>query len=407
MNWKQAIFGKPKSEQRALPEQTMSSGRVLSWAGLGDLGALNLSIFYRGTQLISTSISQLPIYTKKITGKGSSNILKNHPTNLLWDNPTNLVDRVTMLRSIVQSVILKGNSYAYIERGDDGTPLSLRYLPSSDVTINYVKERNFLCYNCSYIQNGKNISPADMLHFKLFSFDGIRGVSLLKYSVQSVDTANSTNQHAKDFFSSGTNKTSGVLTVNAQVNEKQRLQILNTWEETYSNGKSGLAVLQGNMKYEPISVDADAAQMLESREFNQADIAQWLNLNPAQLGLKGFQNFNNFEDSQSELLQRTLMPYISMIENELTRKLVPNEKNVKIVLDTVGYLRPNKKAQADYYTALVSGGILSINEARMELGYPAIDGGETPIIPYTDINQNKVSNQKQEDKKQEQNGDKD
>lgn len=96
-----------------------------------------------------------------------------------------------------------------------------------------------------------------------------------------------------------------------------------------------------------------------------------------------------------------------MIETELTKKLVPNEKNIKIILDCVGYLRPNKKAQADYYTSLVAGGILSINEARIELGYPAIDGGDEPIIPFTDIAQNKVSNQKQEDKKQEQNGDKD
>lgn len=235
-----------------------------------------------------------------------------------------------------------------------------------------------------------------MLHFKLFSFDGIQGVSLLKYSTQSVDTANATNQHAKEFFESGTNKASGILTVNSQLSEKQRLQILNTWNTTYSSGKAGLAVLQGNMSYQPLSVNADEAQMLESREFNQADICQFLNLNPAQLGLKGYTNYTNFEDAQSEMLQRTLMPYISMIENELTRKLVPNEKNVKIVLDTVGYLRPNKKAQADYYTSLVTGGILSINECRMELGYPAIDGGDTPIIPYTDINQNKISNQKQE-----------
>lgn len=394
MNWK-SIFG--KTEQRSIiHEENMSNGTILSWAGLSGLGALNLSTFYRGVQLISTSISQLPIYTKKVNGKGTSNILKNHPTNLLWDNPSSLVDRVTMIRSVVQNVILKGNAYVYIERAEDGTPLSLRYLPSSDVTINYVKERNFLCYNCSYIQNGKNLNPADMLHFKLFSFDGIQGVSLLKYSTQSVDTANATNQHAKEFFESGTNKASGILTVNSQLSEKQRLQILNTWNTTYSSGKAGLAVLQGNMSYQPLSVNADEAQMLESREFNQADICQFLNLNPAQLGLKGYTNYTNFEDAQSEMLQRTLMPYISMIENELTRKLVPNEKNVKIVLDTVGYLRPNKKAQADYYTSLVTGGILSINECRMELGYPAIDGGDTPIIPYTDINQNKISNQKQE-----------
>ena len=406
MNWKQLIFG--KTEQRSIiHEESMSNGTILSWAGLSGLGALNLSTFYRGVQLISTSISQLPIYTKKVNGKGTSNILKNHPTNLLWDNPSSLVDRVTMIRSVVQNVILKGNAYIYIERAEDGTPLSLRYLPSSDVTINYVKERNFLCYNCSYIQNGKNLNPADMLHFRLFTFDGIHGISLLKYSVQSVDTANSTNQHAKEFFESGTNKASGILTVNSQLSEKQRLQILNTWNTTYASGKAGLAVLQGNMSYQPLSVNADEAQMLESREFNQADVAQWLNLNPSQLGLKGFQSYTNFEDSQSEMLQRTLMPYISMIENELTKKLVPNEKNVKIILDTVGYLRPNKKAQADYYTSLVAGGILSINEARMELGYPAIDGGDEPIIPFTDIAQNKVSNQKQEDKKQEQNEDKD
>ena len=227
MNWKQAIFG--KTEHRSIiQEENMSNGTILSWAGLSGLGALNLSTFYRGVQLISTSISQLPIYTKKVNGKGTSNILKNHPTNLLWDNPSSLVDRVTMIRSIVQNVILRGNAYVYIERAEDGTPLSLRYLPSSDVTINYVKERNFLCYNCSYILNGKNLNPADMLHFKLFSFDGIQGVSLLKYSTQSVDTANATNQHAKEFFESGTNKASGILTVNSQLSEKQRLQILNT-----------------------------------------------------------------------------------------------------------------------------------------------------------------------------------
>ena len=146
------------------------------------------------------------------------------------------------------------------------------------------------------------------------------------------------------------------------------------------------------MSYQPISVNADEAQMLESREFNQADVAHWLNLNPSQLGLKGYTQYSNFEDLQSELLQRTLMPYIVMIENELTRKLVPNERNIKIVIDTVQYLRPNKQAQSNYYSTLVSGGILSINEARKELGYPAIEGCDTPIIPYTDVAQNQVKN---------------
>ena len=390
MNWKKVLFGEP--EKRSLPPEdpSVSDGTILSWAGVGELGALNLSTFYRGVHLISTSISQLPIYTKRVSGKGESNILKSHYTNMLWNNPSNLIDKTTMLRSIVQSVIVKGNAYVYIERAEDGTPVNLRYLPSSDVILTYNKERNELYYNCSYINHGKRIMPLNMLHFKLFTFDGIKGISVLKYAYQSIETSNATNVHAKDFFVKGTNKASGVLTVNSQLNEKQRLQILNTWNSTYSSGKSGLAVLQGNMSYQPISVNADEAQMLESREFNQADVAHWLNLNPSQLGLKGYTQYSNFEDLQSELLQRTLMPYIVMIENEWTRKLVPNDRNIKIVIDTVQYLRPHKQAQSNYYSTLVSGGILSINEARKELGYPAIEGCDTPIIPYTEISQNVV-----------------
>ena len=396
MNWKKVLFGEP--EKRSLPQPedpSVSDGTILSWAGIGELGALNLSTFYRGVHLISTSISQLPIYTKRVSGKGESNILKSHYTNMLWNDPSNLIDKTTMLRSIVQSVIIKGNAYVYISRAEDGTPVNLRFLPSSDVILTYNKERNELYYNCSYINHGKRIMPSNMLHFKLFTYDGVKGISVLKFAFQSIETSNVTNVHAKDFFEKGTNKASGVLTVNSQLNEKQRLQILNTWNTTYSSGKSGLAVLQGNMTYQPISVNADEAQMLESREYNQADVAHWLNLNPSQLGLKGYQSYSNFEDLQSELLQRTLMPYIVMIENELTRKLVPNEKNVKIVLDTVQYLRPNKQAQSNYYTSLVSGGILSINEARRELGFPAIEGCDTPIIPYTAISQNIVGTTKE------------
>ena len=233
MNWKKALFGEP--ETRSLPPEdpSVSDGTILSWAGVGELGALNLSTFYRGVHLISTSISQLPIYTKRVSGKGESNILKSHYTNMLWNNPSTLIDKTTMLRSIVQSVIVKGNAYVYIERAEDGTPVNLRYLPSSDVTITYNKERNELYYNCSYINHGRKIMPVNMLHFKLFTFDGIKGISVLKYAYQSIETSNATNVHAKDFFVKGTNKASGVLTVNSQLNEKQRLQILNTWNSTY------------------------------------------------------------------------------------------------------------------------------------------------------------------------------
>lgn len=383
-----------KNEKRSEPvvvNQNVSDGTILSFLNSENKSALNISTFYRGVQLISSAISQLPIYTKKENSKGNTNILKNHPTNLLWKDTTNLVDKVTMIRTIVQSIILKGNAYVYIHRAEDGTPIKLRFLESSDVTIYYDKNRDYLEYGVRCLTSHR-VKPENMLHFKLFTTDGVKGISLLSFAQQSTNTANAANTQASDFFNKGCSNISGIIKVNSQLTDKQRQQILTTWSNTYSNSKAGLAVLQGNMEYQSLTINPDDAQLLESREFSQADVCQFLNISPSQLGLKGYTNYTNFEDANNDLLQRTLMPYISCIESELTRKLLTADeiKNVKIILDTVGFLRPNKQAQSQYYTSLVNAGILSINEVRKELGYPEIEGGNEHYIPYSDTAQNAI-----------------
>jgi len=408
MNWKKLLFGEPEQRNIVPPEDpSLASGSVLQWLNLSALGALNISTFFRGVNLISNSVSQLPIYTKKRDGKGKTNIIKNHPTNLIFNDPSNLVDSVTMLRNIVQNVICKGNAYVYIERAADGTPVKLRYIPTGDVTLNYTKETNQLYYQCSYIRRGAKILPGDMLHFRLFTWDGVTGVSIINFAKHQTDLSNTLNEHAKEFFEKGCNNISGVLTVQSVLNEKQRTQILNTWNQTYSNGKAGLAVLQGNMQYQPISINPDDAQLLESREFNQADVCQFLNISPAQLGLKGFSPYKSFEDANNELLQRTLMPYIRMIESEFSRKLLkPEEKNLKIILDTAAFLRPNKQSESQYYGTLIDKGVLSRNEVREILGFNKVDGDymDDMVIPFTKIEDNTLNNNNNQTNTDEQDG---
>ena len=85
-----------------------------------------------------------------------------------------------------------------------------------------------------------------------------------------------------------------------------------------------------------------------------------------------------------------------MIEAEFNRKLLkPSERNLNIILETNEILRVDKSAQSGYYASMISNGIMSINEVRKELGLTAIEGGDEHIIPYTDVNQNTVN--KEED----------
>lgn len=82
-----------------------------------------------------------------------------------------------------------------------------------------------------------------------------------------------------------------------------------------------------------------------------------------------------------------------MIESELNRKLLkPSESNLEIILETNEILRIDKQSQANYYKTMIDSGILSRNEVRKELGYSAIEGGDKVTVAYSDISQNTVTN---------------
>jgi HK97 family phage portal protein len=295
------------------------------------------------------------------------------------------------MKLLIQSVILKGNGFAYIYRAKDGTVTNIRYVESKDVTINYNKNRDELYYNIPHISN-KRIEPINVIHLIKNSYDGINGISVLSYAARSLGISNNTENSANSFFTNGCNL-SGVLTVQGQLTQKQKDDIRSSWNQAYSNGGNGLAVLQGNMSYQPIQLSASDSQMLESRQFNVQDIARFFGISPVLLGDLSHSSYSTIEATQNQFLLHTLQPYITMVENEFNRKLLkPSESNLSINLDETALLKTDKTAQSTYYGTLIDKGILCINEVRKELGYSAIEGGDKHIIPFTDIAQNTINN---------------
>ena len=354
---------------------------------------MNLSAVYRATELISDSIAVLPIKVQKL-GEDGKNELDNHPIKLLFSerNSNNLLSKFNFMKLLVQSVILRGNGFALIERAEDGTVTGLKYLESTEVIINYNKQTFDLYYTVPKLTKTKHIEPINMIHLVKNSYNGIEGVSVLSYANRIIKTANATEESAKSFFDNGMNL-SGVLTVQGQLQQKQKDDIRASWAQAYSNGGQGLAVLQGNMSYQPIQINAKDAQMLESRQFNVQDIARFFGISPVLLGDLSHASYNTIEAVQQEFLVHTLQPYVTMIENEFNRKLLkPSERKLNIILETNEILRTDKAAQAQYYSTMLTNGLLTQNEIRKELGYNPIEGGDKLVIPYTDLEQNTVDN---------------
>lgn len=384
------IGKKKEKEKRNFTNELPIFGDALTFGNYTKTySAMNVSAAYRATSIISDSIAILPINVKL----NNKDILADHPLNLVFKKGLNHLTKYNFMKLLIQSVILKGNGFAYIERASDGTPISLQYL--ENVTVFYNKQKNQLYYLSSTI-GPKKIEPCNMIHLVKNSYDGINGVSVISFATRSLKIANNTENSASNFFNSGCNL-AGVLTVQGQLTNQQRNDIRSSWNQAYSEGGNGLAVLQGNMDYKPIQLSAQDSQMLESRLFNVQDIARFFEISPVLLGDLSHSNYSTLEASQQDFLLHTLQPYIIMIEEEFSRKLLkPSEANLSVNLEEKYILRTDKTAQASYYSTLLTNGILTINEVRKELGYGEIEGGDKNFIPFTDINQNTINNNKQD-----------
>lgn len=351
--------------------------------------AMNVSAVYRATEIISDSVAILPIQVR-IDNSTHKETMSQHPLNIVFKDGLHTLNKYTFIKLLVQSILLRGNGFAYIERADDGTVTGLRYLESGDVQIHYNKQKDELWYTCGLFP--KKIEPVNMLHLVKNSYDGVNGISVISYANRAITLANNTENSAKNFFTNGCNL-SGVLTVQGQLTQQQKVDIRNSWNQAYNDGGNGLAVLQGNMSYQPIQLSASDSQMLESRAFNVQDIARFFGISPVLLGDLSHASYNTIEALQQDFLIHTLQPYITLIEEEFTKKLLkPSESNLSINLDETAIIKTNKQSMAAYYNTLLSSGVLCVNEVRKELGYSPVDGGDKHLIAYTKIEDNTINN---------------
>jgi HK97 family phage portal protein len=237
----------------------------------------------------------------------------------------------------------------------------------------------------------RTVSPEDILHFYMWSRDGVNGVSLLNYGQRVVDLANAAEQTAKQFFDSGCQIT-GVLSFDGRVTDSQKDKIRAAWNAIHAgDNASGLAILEGSSKFEKIAANSQEAQLLETRNYNTTEIARLFNISPILLGDLSHTSYADIEQAQLEFVTHTLLPYIIMFETEIDRKLLKSEGTRFFDIDETSQLKGTKNALATYLSTLVSNGIMTVNEARRILELNPIDGGDELIIPYTKIQDNTIN----------------
>lgn len=350
-----------------------------------------LSAVYRCVDLISDAVGVLPLETYRIDTSGFKTYNRNSGLyDILNLEPNENMSRFVFFKTLMASVLLTGNGYAYIER-INGVVEQLIYIPSNYVTIEWLKDsdgaehkRYRVSANPYFVVKGL-IEPADMIHILNFSYDGIIGISTLSHARQTLEIATNSESHASGFFKGGAN-TAGVLTVEGvRMNAEQKEQNYREWKKRTNpttGNPNGIVILEGNMKYQTLTISPKDSQLLESRQFNVIDICRFFSVSPVKAFDLSKSSYSTIEASQLEFLSDTVLSVITKIELELNRKILtrPERKNLKIEFNTSAILRTDKAAQATYWNTMFQIGAVTPNEIRREINMPKLDNGDKSFV---------------------------
>lgn len=345
--------------------------------------AMLLPTVYRCVEIITDSVAQLPLLPYQVDAQGYRRALPEHPVaHLLNCEPNARMTRFVFLKTLCTSVLLTGNGYAYIQRREDGTPIALHIIPSEFVTVEFP---GTLDQPVAYQVAGLDrVEARDMIHVINFSYDGVQGVSTLTHAAQTLGIATDAENQARGFFAGGCNM-GGILTVNAPLTKKQKEDLRMSWAGAFNSASgtpNGVAVLEGNMSYAPVSVNPKDAMLLESRMFGVIDICRFFGVSPTKCFDLSKSSYNTLEQTNLSFLSDTLSPILEKFRMEFERKLFPQQehRSIEVRFDTNQLLRGDKAAQAQFYSTLFSLGSITPNEIRREVDLPPIDNGDRAFV---------------------------
>jgi len=179
-------------------------------------------------------------------------------------------------------------------------------------------------------------------------------------------------------FFENMSRPSGHLSAPGVIDETTAERIKRDFERGFSAENIGRMLVTGSgLKYEPFTMPADQAQLIEQLGWTVEDVARAY-LVPL-YKIAASKDFKASPEMDTEYYKTTLQPHIEAMELLLDDGLkLPSDVMVELDLDAL--LRMDPKARFAMYESGVKSAIFAPDEARLRENLPPVEGGATPYL---------------------------
>lgn len=388
------MFGDPTTPMTAIAtwQDYDAGGPTAAGEMITERTAMGVSTVYTCVTKLSEAVASLPCSLMRTTPKGQQKASDHFLWPLLANAPNPEMTAFSFWATMVGCAALTGNGYAQITRDPDGTPNGFWPLHPNKTQPIRLKDGTLAFRTTDGMQTGiyRIIRSADMLHFPLFSFDGVKGIGPVSAARESFALAMAAVNFGSRWFGNGAHAPS-ILIHKGKRDPKQEAEVKEAWQQNYGGSNANKqAFLFGDWDIKTVGLSPEDSQFLATRNFQRADIAAMFHMDPHQVGDTSRLSNANHVQAQLTFVTETLRPILMRIESELYRKLLAPMKqssDLSVVFDLTTRLRGDMQTQMQSYALGRQWGFLSVNEVRQDMGMnPIGPEGDTYLYPVNMAN---------------------
>lgn len=360
--------------------------RVAGWVGWGTSSgeavnentAVDVTAVFCAARVIAEGIAQMPCRVVSetydaTTGLPSRKVERDHWAHVvLGVKPNGWQTAYEFREGMVFNAVL-GKGAIAIKNVVRGRVRELLPVPSGAWTVEQAADYS-LKIRVNYADKTHGIFDlSQVFYLRGPSLDGFQALPAVRMAREAIGLSRALERQQAKLAGNG-GKPSGVLSFAQKLAPETAEKLRETWQNRFGpNGDGGVAILDGDAKFQSMTMTSVDAQHLETRRLQVEEVARAFRVQPIMLmQADKAATFASAEQMFRNHVIHTLGPWIERWEQAANRDILNNESSLTVDLDERNLLRGDFKDQAEYYTkALGAGGQpawMTVNEIRAEIG---------------------------------------
>lgn len=360
-------------------------------AGSQDWASVNYGKYYATSSTVHSAVKvlaeavarpKLAVWQRSTPDADLEPAHHSHPMQTLLDQPNSMWTAGEFWRAVESWLALTGSAFVQIQLDGNLVPVEMWPLRSDEVRVLLSEDNRSVT---GFVHESADGSIAilrnEMLWFRRFNpIQPYAGLSSIAPTRAAVDMSGEAMRFNRSFFKNAATPSDLVVKVsNAHPSAQEIERFLERWQERFSTPEKAHSpvVLGEGLEMKHVGLNHRDMEFVAALSWSVEEVSRAFGVPKVFLSEFEDATLANVRTMEQFLWRNTIIPELTLFEDVMNRRLAPHfnefpgQLEVRFDLTQIEAIQESQSDRAARLTNLVASGVISVQEARRDLGLAA------------------------------------